>query len=463
MSTEPWRWLHVDALMQRRGWMRPAWLAVDGHGRVAAVQAQAPHGNPDVERVRGAVVPGIPNLHSHAFQRAMAGRTERASAEGQDNFWSWRSRMYALAQRLSPEDVQAIAAQLYAEMLCAGFTSVGEFHYLHHGVEGAPYADLAVMGAAILEASVTTGMRATLLPVFYAHGGVNQPPGQHQRRFVSADVEAFQRLLEASQRVVERTPHARLGMAPHSLRAVDRSELRALVTANRTGPIHIHAAEQPAEVDAIRNAWGQRPVEHLVHEQGADARWCLVHATHVTPEEVLALAQSGAVAGLCPTTEANLGDGIFPAAAFLRAGGRMGVGSDSHVVVDAAEELRLLESGQRLTTGTRNVLQNEEGQGHVGRTLMNAVLSSGAQALDQPVGALEVGLGADLLVLDTDHPRLLGARDDALLDAWLMAAGPRSAVRHVMVGGRWVVRDGVHVDGQRVARAYAETLAHLED
>ncbi|HWT43727.1 MAG TPA: formimidoylglutamate deiminase, partial [Sphingopyxis sp.] len=345
-------------------WFERAWLGSDwekgvrlriADGRIAKVEVgvEAAEGD-DRHRVG---LPGLCNVHSHGFQRGMAGLSERRSRPD-DNFWSWREIMYRFLDRLTPEDVAAITAQAYAEMLETGFTRVGEFHYLHHDPAGAAYADPAEMAGAIAQASAATGIGLTLLPVFYAHGNFDAaPPSSGQRRFLN-DVDGFARLLGASRSKL--SGDANMGVAPHSLRAVTPEELTALLTMSPTGPVHIHAAEQVKEVaDCV--AWsGARPVEWLLDNAGVDERWCLIHSTHLDEREVERLAASGAVAGLCPITEGNLGDGIFPAVDYLAGGGRFGIGTDSNILVDAAQELRALEYSQRLAQRARALLARED-------------------------------------------------------------------------------------------------------
>jgi formiminoglutamate deiminase len=403
-------------------------------------------------------LPGIPNVHSHAFQRAMAGLTESAGP-GADSFWTWRNLMYRFVERLGPEDLEAISAFAFAEMLEAGFTRVGEFHYLHHDRDGTPYADLGELAARIAAAAQDTGIGLTLLPVFYAHsnfGGV--PPGQGQRRFIN-DLDGFARLLEASRRAVQALDDARVGVAPHSLRAVTLQELTALVALAPTAPLHLHIAEQVKEVnDCI--AWcGRRPVEWLLDHQPVDARWCLVHATHVNAEEAHRLAASAAIAGLCPITEANLGDGIFPASEYLAAGGGCAIGTDSNVMVNAAEELRTLEYAQRLTHRRRNVLAR--GLEHsTGRCLLEAAVSGGTQALGGERRGLVVGAAADIVSLDTAHDALLYREGDALLDSWIFAART-PAIDCVWRHGRKLVSGGQHIRREAIAARYRRVLAQL--
>ena len=343
-------------------------------------------------------------------------------------------------------------------MLEAGFTSVGEFHYLHHDRGGTPYSDRAEMAGRIVAAAAASGIGLTLLPAFYAHGGCGaRPPRPEQARFVT-DLAGFCSLMEASARHVATLPGGVLGIAPHSLRAVSDVELRALAATFAAGPIHIHAAEQAAEV-AECVAWsGASPVAWLLDNVGINARWCLVHATHMRPQESVRLAASGAVAGLCPITEANLGDGIFAGARYLATGGRLGVGSDSNIRVSLAEELRTLEYGQRLRDRQRNCLAPPGGS--TGRALFDAARRGGAQALGAPAGAIGPGRVADLVVLDDGNPALVGRSGDQILDAWIFAGGD-GVVRDVFAGGKHVVADGRHRDRERLYRRFAATLARL--
>ncbi|CAH2604276.1 Formiminoglutamic iminohydrolase [Rhodovastum atsumiense] len=429
-------------------------LEVDPSGYLVSVTPGA--GTGTGERIPGLVVPGLGNLHSHAFQRAMAGLAERAGPEG-DDFWRWREVMYRFLGALTPEDVQAIAAMLYAECLRHGYTAVAEFHYLHNAPDGTPYADPAEMARRILAAATDTGIGLTLLPVLYRHGGFGAaPPGPGQRRFLM-DIDAYARLCQDLAAV------ARIGVAPHSLRAVTPEELHAaLAIADALGaatPVHIHIAEQEREVaDCL--AWsGQRPVEWLLAHAPVGPRWCLVHATHISAPESTGLAASGAVAGLCQTTEANLGDGIFPLLPWLDARGRFGIGTDSNVSTSPVEELRWLEYTQRLTRRRRNVTATRAGAS-VAANLLSTAASGGAQALGRQAGAIAAGRLADLVVLDTDHPALVGRSGESLLDAWLFS-GNSSPVRHVMVAGRWVIRDGRHPRDTEITAAFAGTMRRL--
>jgi formimidoylglutamate deiminase len=423
------------------GWATDQVITVGTDGKI--VSAEAADAGSTLPVIRGVAVPGLPNLHSHAFQRAMAGLAERAGP-GADSFWTWRQVMYGFLESLTPEDAERIATGLYGEMLKAGYTSVAEFHYLHHAPDGSHYDNIAEMGERITAAAAATGIGLTLCPVLYAHSGFGgQVPGDGQRRFIN-DAESYLRLLEGCTAAIRGREGMALGIAPHSLRAVTGDLLTEVLEASDpvtgSGPVHIHIAEQVKEVDDCLAWSGRRPVEWLYDNMPVDHRWCLIHATHVTEAEWQAIAASRAVAGLCPTTEANLGDGLFPIIEFNAAGGVWGIGSDSHISVSPVEELRWLEYGQRLVRRGRNLISSGPGSS-TGRTLYDAALSGGAQALGQPVGRIEPGCRADIVVLERDTPTIAGRAGDEALDSWLFA-GNVNPVRDVMAGGRWAVRDG---------------------
>ena len=443
------------------GWAEHVLIEVKGNGTIAGVDTEAPA--EDAERLAGPVVPGIPNLHSHAFQRAMAGLTERAGREGDDDFWSWRRAMYGLLARLGPEEVEAIAAQLYLEMLKAGYTAVGEFHYLHHAPDGEAYDDPAELSYRVIGAARRVGLAITHMPVLYACGGFGgMAPEEGQRRFLNTPEELLE-IVRRLRAVYADDPQVRVGVAPHSLRAVTPDMLAALVAGAQAEdewtPIHIHVAEQVREVEACLAWSGARPVEWLLGEAPVDGRWCLVHATHMSAAEAAALAASDAVAGLCPTTEANLGDGLFPLRRYLHAGGKFGIGSDSNVSVSPIEELRWLEYGQRLVRRGRAVAATPE-RPSPGGALVAGALDGGAQALGRPLGRIAVDHRADLVVLNPEHPVLVEQRPDRLLDA-MVFAGSVLPVRDVMVGGVWVVQEGRHGAEAPILAAYRKALAVL--
>ena len=447
------------------GWASDVLLEVDTAGNLSSVEAGAD--NTGGERLAGVVLPGMPNLHSHAFQRAAAGLTERrhSAEDGGDSFWTWREVLHGFVTRLDPDDQEAIAAQLYVEMLKAGYTAVGEFHYVHLDPHGAPYADAGEMAHRAVRAATGTGIGMTLLPVLYSVGGYgNVEANAGQRRYI-LEPDDFLSLVQGLQAAYRDDPQIRIGIAPHSVRQVTPDALQAALAGFTEmapdAPIHIHAAEQVKDVEEHINHHGARPVAWLLDNAAVDARWCLVHATHLATDEVRALAISGAVAGLCPTTEANLGDGLFPFPDYLGAGGAWGIGSDSHVSVCPVEELRWLEYGQRLISRSRNVAAPGQG-GATGARLYRDALAGGAQALGRPIGALEVGRRADWVVLDNQHPQLTSRTGDTLLDSHIFS-GNTNPVRDVMVGGVWVVRDGHHADEDVIAATYRRTMARLMD
>ncbi|MHB9798272.1 formimidoylglutamate deiminase [Pseudomonas sp. MT3] len=449
--------LFAESALLPSGWARNVRFEIDADGLFTAITPDA--SAEGAERVAGPLLAGMPNLHSHAFQRAMAGLAEVAGNPN-DSFWTWRDLMYRLVGRLSPEQVETIARQLYIEMLKAGYTGVAEFHYVHHDADGTPYANPAELALRVSQAARDTGIGLTLLPVLYSHAGFGgQAPSEGQRRFINS-TDSYLKLIDGLRAHLSNQLQQRLGLCFHSLRAVTPQQITEVLGADASDcPVHIHIAEQQKEVDDCLAWSGRRPLQWLYENVAVDARWCLVHATHAEADEVTAMARSGSVAGLCLTTEANLGDGIFPAVDYLAQGGRFGIGSDSHVTLSVVEELRWLEYGQRLRDQRRNRLYGAN-QPMVGRTLFDGALAGGAQALGQPTGELAVGKRADLLVLDGGDPYLQTARGDAILNRWLFAGGDRQ-VRDVMVAGQWRVRDGKHPLEEQSAREFADVLRTL--
>jgi formimidoylglutamate deiminase len=446
---------HLELALLPDGWRRDVVIRID-RGVIDSVEE--PDDQP-AERISGVVVPGLPNLHSHAFQRALAGLTERRGGDA-DSFWTWREAMYRFVERLSPDDLEAIAAFAYMEMLEAGFTTVAEFHYLHHQPDGTPYDNVAEMSERIVAAAETAGIGLTLLPVLYRQSGfLGKPPTPAQRRFV-CDRDVYARLMET------RVPTGTIGIAPHSLRAVTLDDLQWAALTWRGLPAHIHVAEQTREVEECLAAHRRRPIDLLLDTIESEvgeldaSRWCLVHATHADAGELTRIVKANAVVGLCPITEANLGDGLFDARAFLAHGGRFGIGSDSLVRISAADELRTLEYGQRLMHRQRNVLG--ETTRSTGRRLFEAAAAGGAQAMGRswPVGRIGTGARADFVVLDQHHPALAAAQGDSLLDAWLFAAD-NAAIKTVYCGGVPVVQNGRHLAREPLSQRYREALANL--
>ncbi len=449
----------ADALLPT-GWARDVLLEWDGDGVFTAVTPQSSwERSTGVARAAGPVLPGMPNLHSHTFQRVFAGLAERSGATT-DSFWSWRDRMYHVASAVTPEDVAAIATHLFIEMLEAGFTSVCEFHYLHNDLDGRPYADRAALARCLADAGARTGIGLTMLPVLYQQSGFGgAPPNDGQRRFVTS-TDALLDLVATLRTAYGQT--TRIGLALHSLRAVTpeamRDALDGLSCIDATAPVHIHVAEQTREVDECMAWSGARPVAWLLDHAPVDRRWCLVHATHMDDDEAARAAASGAVAGLCPSTEANLGDGIFDLPRW--GAGRWGVGSDSHVTVDPADELRMLEYSQRLATGRRTVGATGA-QPHAATALTLGAAAGGAVASGRPVGALVPGARADFVVLDGNHPAIAGLPAPAALDAHVFASGRNRTIAAVVVGGRSIVDGGRHPMRERAAEDFVRVRSRL--
>ncbi|MBX9469828.1 MAG: formimidoylglutamate deiminase [Rhizobium sp.] len=449
--------LFCERVLLADGWASDVTIGIDDDGFIVSIQPDTSCGAA-ATRLSGPVVPALQNLHSHAFQRAMAGLAEQAGSTD-DSFWTWRETMYGLVHRMSPDDVEVVATKLYSELLKGGFGHVVEFHYFHHAISDLGRSDGLEMSIRILRSAETAGIGLTHLPVFYAHAGFGgTAPNAGQRPFIHG-VDSFLSLLERLEPEC-RSAGARLGLAIHSLRAATPDEMRAVLSAERTaGPIHIHVAEQEREVEDCLAWSGRRPVSFLLDEFPVDHRWCAIHATHMTSEETDRLARSGAVAGLCPATEANLGDGIFPATDFVGHGGRLGIGTDSHVATSVAEELRLLEYGQRLRDRRRNRVVSGPGAS-VGRTLLDASLAGGAQAAGLGTAGIRVGARADLVVLDGANPFIAAAKDDQILDRWIFALG-NEAVRDVMVRGKFVVQQGRHRFEETINRNFERVLRTL--
>jgi formimidoylglutamate deiminase len=455
------RKLRFSHALLPQGWADNVSIAVNPGGSIVAVTANDTDQHEPT--MAGFAIPGMANVHAHAHQRAMAGLGEVSSA-GTDSFWTWREIMYGFALAMQPDELEAVAAQLYMESLMAGFTSIGEFQYLHHAPDGGRYAREGELSLRCLSAAATTGIAITILPAFYRYAGfMNKPPAAGQRRFIN-DAAGYLGIVRDIDSEIRKQPNARLGISPHSLRAVAAEELREVIaefdSIQPDGPIHIHAAEQSREVEECLTATGKRPVEFLLANFELSQRWCVIHATHMKDGETEELAISGAIAGLCPTTEANLGDGIFNAREFRERGGGIAIGSDSNITVGVAEELRQLEYSQRLRFQSRNVLAGGPNRS-TGRTLFDTASDGGARALGQPQGAIAAGLRADIVVLDDEHPALIGRMGDNIIDSWIFSGG-NACVKDVFVGGRHLVRQGRHIDGPAITARYRKALEALK-
>jgi formimidoylglutamate deiminase len=439
------------------GWAESVEITLDQAGNIAEVSPAMPYSTG--ERVE-MLIPGMPNVHSHAHQRAMAGLGERARHTA-DSFWTWRKVMYHYLERIQPQHLFNISVQLYLEMLKAGYTCVGEFQYLHHDIDGKAYANRAEMSLQCMNAAASVGLGFTALPVLYRYGGFGEAePLAGQKRFINNSDE-FASIVESLQAAAKNDTNTSVGIAPHSLRAISQPLLKDVIAScgENLAAIHIHIAEQTKEVDDCL-AWSrQRPVEWLFDHFDVDQNWCLIHATHMNQKETTTMAKSGSVAGLCPTTEANLGDGFFNAIGYLKAGGNWAIGSDSHISIDPVEELRWLEYGQRLVTRNRNLLVSTATP-NSGRSLLDGALHGGAQACGRKIGRIEAGYRADFLALDAQHPRLYGRRQDDLIDSWIFS-GNANLVKSVFVGGRKIIDQGRHPDEETISHNFRRTLDEL--
>lgn len=461
------QWKRSGAVFARNaltagGWQKDVLITIDEKGIVASVQAGSRSSVPGTPSF-DLLLPGMANVHSHAFQRAMAGLTEIASGKGRDNFWSWREVMYVFTKRLTPEHTEIIARAFYIELLKNGYTAVGEFHYMHHDADGRAYASVTELSDRILVSARDTGIHLTHLPVMYETGNFGgAAANEGQKRFLHT-VDSYLRLLETLKKSYGNSPDITLGAAPHSLRAVAPGTLRRILDAlpglgMEDCPFHMHIAEQEKEVtDCV--AWSKkRPVEWLLDNHNLDARWCLIHAMHMTVDETSRLAKTGATVGLCPTTEANLGDGIFQAEPYLAAQGDFGIGSDSNVCTSPWEELRMMEYAQRLNARKRNVFC-DDAVPSVGRTLFTRAVTGGAKALGIRSGQIAQGQRADLVALSMDIPLLAGKKNDAILDTLIFAVTP--VITDVFVAGRRIIENGSHVSEKESAEKLHEVMKHL--
>jgi len=448
-----------EALLQD-GWAADVLIDVGNDGNILQIRNGKP--GTGVESLGGPAIPGMASVHTHSFQRAMAGLAERMGSP-EDSFWTWREVMYSFIRRVGPDEALAIASQLYCEMLKNGYTAVAEFHYLHHSPEGKPYAQRAEMALAVARAARETGMAMTMLPSLYAYANFGEVPLESGQKRFASNPEMILGMLGELRAAHSGNPDFGLGVAPHSLRAVSPAMLRDLIAGldviDPHASIHMHVAEQVKEVNDCLSWGDQRPVQWLLDNMPVTPRWCLVHCTHVSMTEAERLAQSGAVTGLCPTTEGNLGDGIFPFLRYREKGGRFGIGTDSNVSRSPVEELRWLEYLQRLTLRRRNITATPSNPS-VGTNLWRGAAAGGAQALGRKMGAIAPGLRADLVVLDHHHLDLAERHAEALLDAFIFSCSG-NAIKHVMVGGRWVVRDGHHASEQAIENRFRQVQKRL--
>ena len=446
----------ANSALLASGWADSVEIKIDATGNITTISPDLPYSDGDRVEV---LIPAIPNVHSHAHQRAMAGLGERAG-DTQDSFWTWRKVMYHYLERIRPDNLFHIAAQLYLEMLKAGYSCVGEFQYLHHDLNGQAYDNRAEMSLQCLQAATQVGIGFTALPVLYRYGGFGSAAAlDGQKRFLN-QADGFIEIVKSLQSATTNNANCSVGIAPHSLRAINRDLLAEVIASLESlAAIHVHVAEQTKEVDDCLDWCGKRPVEWLFENFDVDQKWCLIHATHINKQETAAMAGSGCVAGLCPTTEANLGDGLFNAREYFAQRGCWAIGSDSHISIDPVEELRWLEYGMRLQTRGRNVLVSDV-SANTGRNLLSGALAGGAQACGRNIGSIAEGYRADFVVLDHEHPRLYGRSKDDLIDSWIFS-GNSNLVRDVYIGGNKVIDHGHHADEDAIAQNYRDTLDHL--
>lgn len=450
--------LTADQALTPEGWQRDVEIRIADDGRIAQVTPMTARAAQHLDML----LPAPLNLHSHAFQRAISGLTEARGPDPADTFWTWRQQMYRFLDRLDPDRVEAITAMVFMEMLEAGYGAVAEFHYLHHAGGGQAYDDPAEMSARIVAAAQVAGIGLTLLPVLYQWGGCDTRPLQGGQRRFGNDPDGFARLHDGAARHLVTQGHAddRIGVAPHSLRAVDAGGLATALALAGGGPIHMHLAEQVAEVAEVEPHTGARPVTWLLDTHDVGARWCLIHCTQMTPEETTRLAATGAVAGLCPITESNLGDGIFDGVRYLGAGGRAGVGSDSCVHIALFDELRTLDYSQRLRDRSRAALATPDAS--TGRRLYDMVCAGGAQAGGRDAGRIAPGAWADLVALDTGNEWLCDRKGDTALDTAIFGGHGQGCITDVWSAGRHVVRQGRHIHRDAICARFRDAMTALE-
>ncbi|MEM1406538.1 MAG: formimidoylglutamate deiminase [Bacteroidota bacterium] len=445
-------------LLQNSGWLEDVSVSVDEKGLITAIDQN----HESTEFVSGLALPGFQNAHSHAFQYAMAGLTENHGAESaHDDFWSWRETMYQIALMIDPEELESIATMLYSEMVRHGYTHVAEFHYLHHDKDGKPYSNLAEHGDRLVAAAQIAGIKITLIPMFYQTGGFGKVPGSRQRRFISKTVEDYHRLWEASKKVTERCKSASIGYGIHSIRAVEARDIKKVVGHDQfSGPFHIHVAEQLKEIEDCLSFYGNRPVEWLIDNTPLNENCHLVHATHLIKNEIKAIATRGACVVLCPSTEGNLGDGIFPLHKFQELGGRWSIGTDSHIGLNPCEELRILDYGQRLTSHRRNTFTYSNKSDHT-LYAFDQMLSSGRAAMGHlSKGYFELNSPFDAVIFDAKQPLLANTAREYWLPTLLYSADA-SWIKGTIIDGRWVVENNLHKDQEKIRPAFTKALKKL--
>ncbi len=448
-------------ILTNSGWLAPAFISVDENGLVTEISNANVKNTQDLEQVDGYAIPGFQNTHSHAFQYAMAGLAEKHDGPNQDDFWGWRETMYQLALSLNPDQLEAVAAMLYSEMIRHGYTQVAEFHYLHHDTNGSAYSNLGEMGSRLVAAAQKVGLKITLVPIFYQKGGFGKDPNEHQRRFISETTEDYYRLFEASEEVCKDYPGANVAYGFHSLRGVDLNDVKKVCNDRKTDiPIHIHIAEQLKEIEDCVAFTGQRPVEWLTNSVEVNNDFHLVHATHLTDEEVSAIAKSRAYVSICPSTEGNLGDGIFPLRTFQTLGGKWSIGTDSHVGLNPFEELRILDYGQRLISHKRDTFYSNERQDG-GDFAIDMWLKSGRKAMGNSTEEyFAKGMPFDAIVMDAKHPMVSMSSHSSLLSTFLYSTDTAIQLGTI-TNGRWQVKDGVHCKREEIYHDFSRAIKEV--
>ena len=455
----PYRTFRFNQLWHNQAWITPAFVSLDEYGCIISISSEASASALAIEYVNGIALPGFQNAHSHAFQYAMAGLAEQHAPGTNDDFWTWREAMYQCALSVNPDEAEAIAAMLYAEMVRHGYSHVVEFHYLHHDKEGRPYGNLAEMGERMVAAAATAGINITLIPVFYQKGGFGAEPQLRQRRFISRSVEDYFHLLDDSAEVVRQHQHAKLGFSVHSLRAVDLQNIKITYQQGpKKLPFHMHIAEQRKEIEDCLAYTKQRPVEWLLNNLPVDERFHLVHATHLSNDEIKGLAEAKADVVLCPSTEGNLGDGIFKMKEYVKQGGKWCIGTDSHIGINPLEEFRMIDYRQRLISNQRNTFEGDAAAYMVQTEIVNGRMAMG---LDDTT-PFEIGQAFNAVVYNTTSPLLSNTSQEKLM-ASIVYAADSAMVLGTIMQGKWIVKENKHTRGEAIQNAFTKAMRSIKN
>ena len=448
-----------DSLLLQNNWVSPAFVGVDQHGIIQYLHTNPPAESIAIESVQGFAIPGFQNAHSHAFQYAMAGLAENHATGIEDDFWTWREEMYKCALSIDPDQAEAIAAMLYAEMVRHGYTHVAEFHYLHHDKDGKRYTALAEMGERMVSAAKTAGIKITLVPVFYQKGNFGEEPQPRQKRFISTTVDDYFTLLDSSRQVIKNYKDASLGFSVHSLRAVELADiLKTVKEGPKDLPFHIHIAEQRKEVTDCLAYAAKRPMQWMLDNLELNERFQLVHSTHLDDDELVRLAKSKANVVLCPSTEGNLGDGIFRMKEYIKLGGHWNIGTDSHIGLNPFEEFRMIDYHQRLVTNMRNTFEGDAAKAMVNESVVGGRMAMGRKTADH----FEVGQPFDALVVSaTTH--LLADTSEKNRLASIVFTGDSSRNSGTIINGKWIVKNQHHQNGHAIKVAFAKTIREIKN